>query len=56
MSLQAIKQAIAENHKNGNPTYFGLESSDIADYNRFLMFGENDEAFPDQSEWDAIVN
>jgi hypothetical protein len=56
MTLAQIKQAVAENHKNGNSTFHGLTSGEIADYSRFLMFGENDEAFPDQDEWSMIVD
>jgi hypothetical protein len=56
MTLAQIKQAVAENHKNGNSTFHGLTSGEIADYSRFLMFGENDEAFPDQNEWSMIVD
>ncbi len=37
-------------------TYDGFTTEEIAAYNRRLMFGENDEAFPDLSEWSAIVD
>ena len=56
MNLNSIKAVIAENRKEGRPTYQGLDSSEIGTYNRFLMFGENNEAFPDQDAWSNIVN
>jgi hypothetical protein len=37
-------------------TYEGLRSSEIARYSGYLMFGENDQAFPSQEEWSRIVD
>lgn len=56
MDLRQIKEVIAANRAAGRETYAGLESSEIGTYSRFLMFGENDEAFPSQEEWSRIVD
>jgi len=56
MTLEHIKAVIAENRKSGRSTYQGLDSSEIGEYNRALMFGDNDEAFPSQEEWSNIVD
>jgi hypothetical protein len=56
MNLEQIKQTIAANRKAGRDIYAGLDSSEIGQYNRALMFGDNDEAFPSQSEWSRIVD
>lgn len=56
MDLKQIKSIISDNLKAGRGMYEGLESSEIAQYNRYLMFGENDEAFPSQEEWSMIVD
>jgi hypothetical protein len=45
-TLSQIKEIIASNRQSGSYTYEGLESSEIGKYNQYLMFGENDEAFP----------
>lgn len=55
-AFSGIKQTIIENQLAGRPTYDGLTSSEIAEYNRYLMFGENDEAFPGQAAWSRIVD
>lgn len=54
--LPRIKAIIAHNRAEGRETYAGLDSSEIGTYNRALMFGENDEAFPSQEEWSRIVD
>lgn len=56
LSIEQIKQIIATNFKERMPQYSGLSSSDIGRYSRSIMFGENDEAFPDQEEWSRIVD
>ena len=33
-----------------------LSQEEQAVLNRYLMFGEDDEAFPDQDEWSRIVD
>lgn len=56
-SLEDIKAVILANGQDPTKgTYAGLRSSEIAAYNRRLMFGENDEAFPSQEEWSKIVD
>ena len=56
-SLDEIRAVIRANASNPNAgTYDGLRSSEIAEYNRVLMFGPNDEAFLSQEEWSSIVD
>lgn len=55
-TLEQIKQVVLENMKAGRFTYDGLTSDEIARRNRALMFGENDEAFPDAATWSRIVD
>ena len=57
--MTAAAAAIAKvkaNQEAGRDYYAGMTSSEIGDYNRFLMFGEDDEAFPSQEEWSMIVD
>ena len=54
--LQAIIETVAANRAEGRPTFFGLSSPEIGQYNRHLMFGDDDQAFPGTSEWAAIVD
>ena len=54
--LAGIRETVAENNKHGRYSFDGLTSAEIAEYNRFLMFGENDDAFPDQATWSRIVD
>jgi hypothetical protein len=54
--LDAIKQVIAENRAAGRSTYAGLDSGEIGQYNRWLMFGDDDVAFPDVDTWSSIVD
>lgn len=55
-TLNEIKQVIATNRTHGRSVYAGLSSAEIGQYNRSLMFGSNDEAFPSQEEWSSIVD
>jgi hypothetical protein len=56
-SLEEVRAIILENGRCNAPSpYQGLTSSEIAHYNRRLMFGANDEAFPSQEEWSRIVD
>lgn len=55
-TLEQIKQTIASNRAAGRDTYAGLSSDEIGRYNRTVMFGENDEAFPSADEWSLIVD
>jgi len=56
MTLQEIKNKVRENKMSGRSSFEGLDSSDISEYNRAMMFGDNDEAFPSQKEWSWIVD
>lgn len=51
-TLQEIKTVIQENRNNGREPYEGLDSAEIGRYSQSLMFGENDEAFPETGVWD----
>ena len=45
-----------ENSNNREYAYKGLSSAEIGVHSRYVMFGENDESFPDESEWSSIVD
>lgn len=49
--MEVMEAKILENMKAGRDTYAGLTTAEIATYNRRLMFGENDEAFPEPEVW-----
>jgi hypothetical protein len=51
-----IKEVIAANREAGNYIYENLESSEIGQYSGWLMFGDDEQAFPDQAEWDLVTN
>lgn len=55
-TLDEIRNVIAENCREGREQFAGLTSAEIGRRNRALMFGDNDEAFPDDAEWSAIVD
>jgi hypothetical protein len=55
-TLADIRAKIAENRRGGSETYAGLQSHEIGKYNRALMFGDNDEAFPGQDEWRKVTD
>lgn len=55
-TLAAIRARVRRNQLNGRDPYHGLSSADIGRYNRALMFGDQDEAFPDRAEWARIVD
>lgn len=56
MNLDRIVRQISDNLTHGREKYDGLTSAEIGHYNRALMFGPDDEAFPDQDEWSAWVD
>ena len=56
MSLDQIKTIIKENRKAGRHAYKGLDSADIGTYNRSLMWGDDDEAYPGDEEWSEWVD
>ncbi len=53
---EAVKAQILANKQADRNTYEGLTTDEIADYNRRMMFGESDEAFPGNEEWSRIVD
>jgi hypothetical protein len=55
-TLSQIKEVIAANREAGNYIYENLESSEIGQYSGWLMFGDDEEAFPSQSEWAMITD
>lgn len=55
-TLSQIKEIIAANRQSGNYTYENLESSEIGQYSGWLMFGDDDQARPSDSEWAMIVD
>lgn len=56
IDIKAIRATMNANIAAGRHEYDGLTSAEIGAYNRVLMFGENDEAFPDQDTWSRIVD
>ncbi len=54
--LARIRKIIAENREAGRDTYAGLQSHEVGEHSRAIMFGENDENFPSQDEWSRIVD
>lgn len=56
MTTQEVIDHVRANQLAGRDMYDGLDSSDIGEYNRYLMFGLDDEAFPDADEWSSIVD
>jgi hypothetical protein len=54
--LEGIRETVLANKQSGRGSFDGMESGDIAEYNRAMMFGDNDEAFPLQEEWARIAD
>lgn len=55
-TLKEIKAVIEVNYESKKHTYSGLSSSEIGEYSRSIMFGDDLEAFPDEKEWSAITD
>ena len=55
-TLVEIKAIILENRVTQAGLYVGLTSSEIGEYNRSLMFGDDKEGFPSEEEWSTIVD
>lgn len=56
-TLGQIKEIILNNAKLGKEDrYEGLDSSEIGKYNGYLMWGEDDKAFPGNEEWARITD
>lgn len=56
MDLREIKAVVAANRAAGRSLYEGLDSAEIGAYNRALMIGDDDEAFPGVEAWARIVD
>lgn len=54
--LEMIRETVRQNVLSGRDTYAGLDSSEIGEYNRALMFGDDNEAFPDKAAWSRCVD
>jgi hypothetical protein len=54
--LERVREKVDYNIRNGLPRYEGLLSHEIGTLNRAEMFGDDDEAFPDEWEWSLIVD
>ena len=55
-TLIEIKEVIAANREAGVYLFDNLESSEIGQYSGWLMFGDDEEAFPSQEEWSMITD
>jgi hypothetical protein len=55
-TLSQIKEVIAANREAGVYLFDNLESSEIGQYSGWIMFGDDEEAFPSQDEWSMIVD
>lgn len=51
-----VRAAVDANRAAGRDLFAGMSSADIGRYHRAEMFGDNDEAFPDDWEWSRIVD
>jgi hypothetical protein len=50
------KDKVAQNLKEGSDKFAGMTDSEIGEYNRALMFGDDSEAFPGNEEWATITD
>jgi hypothetical protein len=56
MELAEIKAIVRDNVLNGREKFAGLKSAEIGKFNRWVMWGEDDAAFPGEQEWSRVVN
>jgi hypothetical protein len=56
MKIKEIKEIIKNNKSEDRFQFEGLTSSEIGAYSRSLMFGDADEAFPDQETWVRVTD
>lgn len=54
--LARIRAVVKANRNAGREPFHGLSSAEIGRYNRAVMFGDDDEAFPEPEEWSAWVD
>jgi len=55
-STEEIGMIMQVNLRWGREEWHGLTSAEIGQFNRYIMFGENDEAFPGADEWARICD
>ncbi len=55
-NLSEIKAIIEENTNEGKGTYEGLTSAEIGRHSQSIMFGDDFEGFPSESEWSSLVD
>lgn len=53
---KAVAAMVRYNYAECKHPFDGMTSHQIGVYNRYLMFGEDDSAFPSQEEWRMIVD
>jgi hypothetical protein len=53
---EELRALYLANVQAGRRGYDGFTTEEIAAYNRRLMFGENDEAFPEPAEWSRVTD
>ena len=56
MKLEQIKLIIQANREADRGKFDGLTSSEIGTYSQWLMFGDDNEAFPSSEEWAMITD
>lgn len=54
--LRLLRAIVDANESAGRDRWHGLQSHEIGTLNGALMFGDNDEAFPEQWEWRRITD
>lgn len=55
-TIAEIRAVVSDNENNGREKFAGLTSSEIGEYNRGIMFGDNCEAWPGDEAWSRIVD
>jgi len=55
-TYEQLRAAYLANAQAGRHIYDGWTTAEISAYNRRLMFGEDDCAFPSQEEWSRVVD
>jgi hypothetical protein len=55
-TLSQIKEIIAANREAGNYLFENLTSAECGQWSGWIMFGDDEEAFPSQAEWAMITD
>jgi hypothetical protein len=55
-NLARLKAHVRENSPAGRSPFEGLASHEIGEYNRAIMLGDNNEAWPGDAAWSRIVD